>query len=235
MQARERIGEAQEPDRAGKKEKRACSDRGEGEKVEGQTHPSSASDDFGSPALALLTKAIEAKAARSARPSATSSTPATVVADAISRSEAMPPVPRSWTAIIRSKSPGPLSTRMSPAATVSRIKPAATRSTSFIAERSHEEKLLVGEILCNGLSDIEAVNEERVRVRPDRQRARHEARERAESVSGVPRRQTQRRRHESWAQVQLRTQGASRDVEPRYDRAAEETDCKRCERAESKP
>ena len=30
-------------------------------------------------------------------------------------------------------------------------------------------------------------------------------------------------------------QGASRDVEPRHDRAAEETDCKRCEAAEPKP
>ena len=40
---------------------------------------------------------------------------------------------------------------------------------------------------------------------------------------------------ESGAQVQLGTQGASRDVEPRHDRAAEETDCKRCEGAEPKP
>ena len=72
-------------------------------------------------------------------------------------------------------------------------------------------------------------------VHPDRQRARHEARERAERVAGVPRRQTQRRRDESGAQVELRDAGASRDVESRNDGPAEETDRERRERAEPKP
>ena len=85
----------------------------------------------------------------------------------------------------------------SPAATVSRIKPAATRRTSFIAKRPHEESLLARQILRDGLSHVEAVNEERVLVHSDRQGARHEARERGERIAADPRRQTQRRRHES--------------------------------------
>ena len=57
------------------------------------------------------TKATEAKLDSSASPSATFSTPATSVAEAASSSAAMPPVPRSWTAIIRSTPRGPRRTR----------------------------------------------------------------------------------------------------------------------------
>ena len=42
--------------------------------------------------------------------------------------------------------------------------PAAASRTSFIAERPHEEGLLVGDIPRDGLSDIEPVNEKRALV-----------------------------------------------------------------------
>ena len=41
-----------------------------------------------------------------------------------------------------------------------------------------KRRLLVGEVLSDGLSDVEAMNEKRVLVHPDRQGPRHEARER---------------------------------------------------------
>ena len=54
MQAGERIGEAQEPDRAGEKEERARADRGEAEKVERETHPSLALQRFGAVRLGAV-------------------------------------------------------------------------------------------------------------------------------------------------------------------------------------
>src|SRR5580704_10687093 len=105
MQTGQRVGEAQQPHRASEKEKGASGNRDDTEDVENETHPPSAC--WGSSAsggAALITKATEAKAARRASPRATSSTPRTPVAEATSRSEVIPPVPRSCAAIMRWRS-----------------------------------------------------------------------------------------------------------------------------------
>ena len=54
----------------------------------------------------------------------------------------MPPVPRSWTAIMRSTSRGPRRTRASPAPTVKRVIPAARERSRCRAQN--------GAALCGG-------------------------------------------------------------------------------------
>ena len=76
MQPGQRIGKAQQPDGSGEKEEHACADRDEAEEIAecGQFSVSPSSES------SRLTKAMVAKAASKARPSATSLTPGTRVA-----------------------------------------------------------------------------------------------------------------------------------------------------------
>ena len=91
---------------------------------------------FGSrPAVPFLTKAMEAKVARSARVNATSTAAGTPVTAPRSSNAAMPPVPISCAAIMRSASPGPRRMRTSPSASIARMKPRAAVRNSVIAER----------------------------------------------------------------------------------------------------
>src|SRR5580704_16925146 len=156
MQTGQRVGEAQQPHRASEKEKGASGNRDDTEDVENETHPPSAC--WGSSAsggAALITKATEAKAARRASPRATSSTPRTPVAAATSRSEVIPPVPRSCAAIMRSAFEGPPRMRTRPTATVNRMKPAAASRKSVMAERPDKHSLFLGQIGGNWLAGIE--------------------------------------------------------------------------------
>src|SRR5262249_1353394 len=125
MQARERIRETKQADGAGKKEESARRDGGDRHDVERDAHSPSADPGPSGPrpGLHFLTNAIEAKVARSASVNATSAAAGTPVTAPRSSKEAMPPVPISCTAIMRSASPGPRRMRTSPRASIARMKP----------------------------------------------------------------------------------------------------------------
>src|SRR5208282_170235 len=162
VQTGQRVGKAQQSDCAGKKEKDAGADRDNAEEVKTDTHLSFPARGSGASAgAALFTNAVEANAARRARPRATSSTPLTPVAAATKRSAAIPPVLRSCAAINRSTSPGPPSTRTRPTATVNRIMPAIARRKSLTADRPDEQALFRRQIGRDRLSDVETMNEKR--------------------------------------------------------------------------
>src|SRR5262249_1079492 len=159
VQARQRIGKTEQTDSAGQKEERARGDGGDRHDVEHDAHhPSVSSEPSASRAEApFLTKAIEAKVASSASVSATSTAAGTPVTAPSRSSAAMPPVPTSCVAIMRSASPGPRRTRTSPSASIARIKPRATIRNSLIAEHPGQRRLLRGELLHHRLADVKAV------------------------------------------------------------------------------
>src|SRR5262249_28646889 len=122
VQARQRVGKAQQPDGTCHEEKRAGADCDDAENIQGETHPASGRLESSAAGAAVrLTRATAAKAASSASPIATSSTPRTSVAAATSSSVAIPPVPKSCAAIKRSASSGPARMRARPTATMSRM------------------------------------------------------------------------------------------------------------------
>src|SRR5262249_11089356 len=133
VQTRQRVGEAQQSDAAGEEKENARRDGHNGEDVEKKAHPlpfSLSASDIGR--VALLTKATEAKAASSARLSATPTAAATRWAAPAKSRTAPPPVPISCADIIRSASSGPRTMRTNPNARVMSKKPAAAIRKSFI-------------------------------------------------------------------------------------------------------
>ena len=154
-----------------------------------------------------------AKAARRASPSATSSTPRAPVAEATSRSVVIPPVPRSCAAIMRSAFEGPPRTRTRPSATVNRMKPAAASRYSVMAECPHEQDLFFGQIGCDRLVDVEAVDKEcAVLVNPGWQRSRQQTGQGAERAPRTARGQPQRIGDEARTQRQIWIEGTPRNV-----------------------
>src|SRR5262249_48307331 len=137
MQSRQRIGEAQQADSARKEEERASRDGDDRDDIEHDSHPPSpeAAPSVPRPESPFLTNAMEANVARSANVKATS-TAALTSATAPSRSNtAMPPVPISWAAIMRSTSAGPRRTRTKPSASIAKMKPREAVRNSVITER----------------------------------------------------------------------------------------------------
>src|SRR5512134_3201253 len=136
MQPRECVGKTQQPDGAGEKEERAGGNGDDGEKIE-EAHPRSPASSAGV-SVALLKNATEAKAASSASVRATSTVEPTPVAAPSRSSTAMPPVPKSCAAIMRSASPGPRRIRTSPSATIRSTKPAAASRNSAMTLPRHQ-------------------------------------------------------------------------------------------------
>src|SRR5262249_50729300 len=166
MQARERVGKAQQSHRAGQKEDETGRDCDHAQEI-GGAHRSACSRSSFRGGEALLTKATEAKAASSASPRATSSAPRAPVAAATSSRAAMPPVPSSWAAMVRSTLAGPARMRTKPTATASRMKPAAASRNSvmarhIMARRAHqhvaEQHFLSGKIGGDRLVDVETMD-----------------------------------------------------------------------------
>src|SRR5262249_56894894 len=126
VQTRQRVGEAQQSDAAGEEKENARRDGHNGDDVEKKTHPlpfSLSASDIGR--VALLTKATEAKAASSARLSATSTAAGTRSAELARSRTATPPVPISCADIMRSASSGPRTMRTNPNAMIMTQKHAA--------------------------------------------------------------------------------------------------------------
>jgi hypothetical protein len=108
-------------------------------------------------ALPFLTKAMEAKVASSATVNATSTAAGTPVTAPSSSNAAIPPVPISCAAIMRSASPGPRRMRSSPKASIARMTPRAAVRNSVMAERPRQHRFLRGQLRRDRLLDVEAV------------------------------------------------------------------------------
>jgi len=113
-----------------------------------------------------VTKATETKAASNARVSATLTAAAAPVASANNSSAAMPPVPSSWAAMMRSASLGPRRTRIKPSATIASTKPAAANKKSAISRPPPDHlgnpSFLRGELRRYRLLDIQAVDQKSI-------------------------------------------------------------------------
>src|SRR5262249_25429567 len=161
------VREAQQADRAREKEERADGHGHDGEKADRGGHAPRAplSGASGERGLPFLTKAMAANVASSASVSATSAVAPAPAAVPSSSRPAMPPVPSSWAAIIRSALPGPRSTRISPSATMARTNPDAASRNSVIARRSAQRagqhRLLRGELCDHRLLHVDTVVEQR--------------------------------------------------------------------------
>src|SRR5208337_881230 len=220
---------------AGKEKKDASPDRDNAEDVESESHRSSVGSASGASGAALFTNAVEANAARRARPRATSSTPLAPVAAATRRSPAIPPVLRSCAAINRSTSPGPLSTRMRPTATVNRIMPAIARRISVTADRPDEQALFRRQIGRDRLFDVETMNEKRPAfVCAGRQRSRQQARKRAKCGPLPTRGQAQWTGDKARPQLHTRAERPPRDVRSRNEGLTKKTHRERRKRRHSR-
>ena len=103
-----------------------------------------------------------------------------------------------------------------------RRRRAETQPSPSSAEHAREPRFLVRELRRDGLTDVEAMHDELSRPSsgPDRQRARQQARERRRTRCARARRQAQRIAHEAGLQRQARIEGAPGDVDARDDRLA---------------
>src|SRR5262249_36886286 len=154
----------------------------------------------------LSTKAREAKAASSASVRATSTIAGMRGAPASSRA-AMPPEPKSCTAIIRSALAGPRRTRTKPGEDIANTNPlAANKKSPMVTRRSRradQQCLLLRELRDDRLTNIKAVNEKPVALAGPRGKcAGKKTRKRAERVAGNTGRHVHWIIHEAWAQRQ---------------------------------
>src|SRR5499426_1300942 len=156
MQSRQRIGEAEQADGAGEKEECAQRDGGDRQDVEREAHSPSVDTEPSASrrAVPFLTNAMEAKVARRASVNATSIAAGTPVTVPRSSNAAMPPVPISCAAIMRSASPGPRRMRTRPSASMARMKPRAAVRNSVIAEYPRQRPLLGRQLRHHWLVDV---------------------------------------------------------------------------------
>src|SRR4029077_11919194 len=159
VQSRQHVGKAKQADRACEKEESAGRDGGNRHDVKRETHalssepgPSVSKRD-----IAFLTNAMEANVARSARVNATSIAAGTPLSAPSSSNAAMPPLPISCAAMIRSASPGPRRTRTSPTARTARTKPSAAVRNSVITDGPQQRGFLRSQLRYDRLTDIDAV------------------------------------------------------------------------------
>src|SRR5262249_17825293 len=153
VQSRQRIGETEQADGAGKKEKRSRRDGGDRHDVECQAHSPSVDSEASATmrAVPFLTNAIEAKVASSARLKATSAAAGSSVTAPSSSNAAIPPVPINCAAIIRSASPGPRRIRTSPSDNINKMKPRAAVRNSVIPKCPRQCRLLHRQLCCDRL------------------------------------------------------------------------------------
>src|SRR5262249_24436847 len=173
VQSRQRIGEAEQADGSREEKERARRDGHDCHDVERDSHARSVdlAPSGWRGGLPFLAKAMEAKVARSASVKAPSTVAGTPVTAPRSSNAAMPPVPISCAAIMRSASPGPRRMRTSPSASIARMKPRAAVRKSVMTERARQRPFLRGELRHNRLVDVEAVVDELSALLPSRHRA----------------------------------------------------------------
>ncbi len=238
MQPRERIGKAQQPSGAGEKKDGAGGDRDHRPQVENEAHLSSSCTESSSVgADCALTKAKLANAASNASVKATSIVAASPVAVPARSRLAMPPVPSSWAAIMRSASPGPRRMRTSPSATIASKKIAAASRKSVMAppcdECPGEQFLLLPQFFDHWLRGVEAVIDQRVVGCIGRHRARQEAGDGGESVARQTGRKIERAIDEARTQRQARVERTAGDIDPGQHRFPDEVRQQREQAAET--
>src|SRR5262249_55486187 len=173
---------------------------------------------------------MEAKVASSATIKATSTAAGTLEAAPRSSNAAMPPVPISCAAIMRSASLGPWRTRTSPSASMARMNASEAVRNSVMTEHPGERRFLGDELRYHRLIDIEAVVDELSPVASGGHRAGQQACERGEGVVGRSRWKADRIGHEARAQRQPRIEHAPRDVHSGDYGLVEESESKQGQR-----
>ena len=129
-----------------------------------------------------MTNAMDAKVASSASINATSTAAGTPVTVPSSSKTAMPAVPISCAAIIRSASVGPRKIETSPSPSIARIKPTAAVRNSVIVEGPNQRRFLRGKFGNDRLLDVKTVIDELPVLLPGWHSARQQAGECREHV-----------------------------------------------------
>src|SRR5262249_5594542 len=200
---------------AGEEEERTGADGGDRHDVEGKAHSPGPSGASGDPGVPFLTNAMEANIARSASVNARSAAAVAPVAVPAMSSAAMPPVPTSCAAIIRSVFPGPRSTRNSPTAIIATTKPEAAIRKSYIVgptECPPQDGFIRGELRHDRLLDVQAMVHQPFAVIACGNGSREQARERGEDVSRRPGGKTHGVDDEAGTHGKTRIHHTSRDV-----------------------
>src|SRR5262249_29336243 len=170
--------------------------------------------------------AIEAKVARSARVSATSTVAGTSVTLPSSSKAAIPPVPIDCAAIMRSASPGPRRMQISPSASIARMKPRAAVMNSVTTQGLRQRRFFGGQLRYYRLVDVEAVEDELFVLVCDRHCAGQQARERGERVAGCTAREAHGVDPEPRSQRQSRVECTPSDIGCGYGGLVQETERK---------
>src|SRR5262249_26804627 len=217
VQSRQRSGKPKQADGAGEEEEGASRDGGDGPDVEREAHPPSVvrGPSESRRELPFFTKAMEANVASSARVNATSTVAVKLLTAPSSSNAAMPPVPISCAAIMRSASPGPRRMRTSPSASIATMKPSATGRNSVIADRPRQRGFLCGELRRDRLIDVEAVVYEVSPIVSGRYRTGHQARECGEYVAKPAGRNPDCVGREAGVQRQPPIERGPRPIDPR--------------------
>src|SRR6516225_2858486 len=160
---------------------------------------------------------MDANVARRASVSATSTAAGTSVTAPRSRNVAMPPVPISCAAIMRSASPGPRRMRTSPSANIARMKAREAVRNSVIAERPRQRRFFRGQLRRHRLVYVQAVIHELSIVFSGRYRTGQQARQRGEHVTSHAGWKVDRVDNETWSQRQPWIESAPRDIRPSDD------------------